>query len=1088
MGKKGGGEIEVNEYLMSMHVGLCSEIDELTSIYVGEKQAWAGNQADPAALAISKPSLFGGEKKEGGVRGTVLYLPGRPDQVLPDAMAQKFGRASGADCPGFRGVASLFFTGGSYSGPFAGGLGGISGAKMSGFFPGYSTSGFHWVSNNPYMKDVWVGVKRAPKGLSPNTALIPRLGSSGLVQFTPGATLELKWWQSTYNQGTSADDQARMGVQYVYEHGITLDPDDAGSTDIIWAPLLATAPMVWTERTFTSIVPTGTYAIRVYMEMQKMTGSYNDGYIDDITMTIDGLAQPLTNPGNETHNGSGWTEEVGGLGVRFSNPLPHSGTAYFTGSSNTLTRAYQSFTQLSTGPDANPAHIIYECLTNTDWGMGAASTIIDTASFESAAVTLLFERFGLSLMWTNQTTIEAFVSEILDHIQAMVFVNPRTGLLTLKLIRGDYDLTTLREITPDDAKMPKFQRIAWGEITNEIVVTWTNPENEQEETVQIQDNAAIAAQGGIVSDSRNYYGIRSSALAMAVAARDLRTSSTPLASCEVELDRRAWDVLPGDVIKVTWPEYGLSGVPMRVGPVDYGRPGDPKISVSLIEDIFAYATTDYNTPPTTEWQDDDVVPHPMDNSKIITVPSFFAANYLPTVGTGLADIQYPEVVAGVLASSTNAVAYDIYGQRVAVDGTAYDSSITTNTVAGRALLSTALLRDATTTFVGFSDFTGQVGPAQNVFAFIGGDELGDAECEIALIAEATGNSYTLKRGILDTVPRAWPVGTPVYFIDVSTKVSDLLIRSDAESVTYKLLSRTIGGILSVEAAPDLTSTLNGRPHYPLRPANVKVDGETFTSIDIAGLDPVPVTWSNRNRAMENSQVVYWDEATVTPETGQTTKIRLLTSTGTLITTFTGLTGTSYDIPASSFAGNTNCFIRVSSERDGLESLQYTDINVYSDGSGGTGETGGTGAGSGGTGDFPRTATWSDFVTVSTTTYSMIGSVTTLSLYAGDTVTANADLTYEVIGTGSRTLSAKWQYAVAGSGIWYDFDAAVTGSLAANIPAKDIFDVGALSFEQELIAIPSNDYDIRLVAIVSAGGVYLDIYGTASVVAAGGIAP
>jgi len=1082
MGKgKGGGEFEVNEYLMSMHVGLCSEVDALTAIYVGEKLAWAGEQDEPGAISINLPSLFGGEKKEGGVRGTVTYLPGNPDQVLPDILAQKLGRASGADCPGFRGVASLFFTGGSYDGPFGGALGGIF---KGGAFSSFSTSGFAWVSNNPYMKDLWVGVKRAPKGLNPNTAMIPRLGSSGLVDFTPGSAVALTWWQSAYEEGINPDDQARMGIQYFNETGEAID-------DIEWAPLIATTPMVWTERTLNSTIPSNTYAIRIYMEMQKQTGSVNDGYIDDISMTIGGLPQPITNPGNETHNGSGWIDEVGGLGVRFSNPAPRAGsTAYFTGSSNTLTRSYQQFTQLSTGPDANPSHIIYECLTNSDWGMGASSTIIDTGTFENAAVTLLLEGFGLSLAWTNQTTIEAFVSEILDHIQAVVFVNPRNGLITLKLIRGDYNLADLREVTPARAKMSKFSRIAWGEITNEIVVTWTNPENEQEETVTIQDNAAIAAQGGPVSDSRNYYGIRSSALAMAVAARDLRTSSTPLASCEVELDRTAWDLLPGDVVKVTWPEYGLNAVPMRVGPVDYGRPGDPKITASLIEDIFSYATTDYSAPPSSEWQDDDTTPYPIEDAKIITVPAFFAANYLPTVTTGLADIEYPEVIAGVLASSANAIAYDIYGQRVAVDGTTFDASLTTNTVAGHAVLTTALEREATTEFVGFSGFTGQIRPNQNVFAFIGGDSLSDEETEIALIAEVTGNSYTLKRGILDTVPRAWDTGTPVYFIDIASAVSDLLIRSDAEEVTYKLLPRTVGGILPVDSAPNLEGTLNGRPHYPLRPANVKVDGESFMSIDIDGLDPIPVTWSNRNRTMENSQVVYWDDANVSPEPGQTTKITLLTSAGTVITTLSGLTGTSYDIAASAFAGNTNAFIRVSSERDGFESLQYTDINVFSDGSGGTGESGGTGTGgSGGTGEFPRTVGWSSFNLIFQTSYNALTSEPSMSLYAGDTLTGSADLTYEINGSGARRMNAKWQYSVAGSGNWVDFASAVVGTPASFDEESSESVFGTITVDQSISGLPAGDYDVRIAANINAGGASLTtLAGSASMVAAGGVAP
>ena len=1073
MGKgKGGGKIEVNEYLMSMHVGVCSEADALTSIHVGEKLAWSGEQTSAAAIAINKSSLFGGEKKEGGVKGTVTYLPGSPNQVLPDALAQKLGRASGADCPGFRGVASLFFTGGSYSGLLSGIV------KSGGALSSYTNAGFHWVTNNPYLKDLWVGVKRAPKGLNPAQAMIPRIGSSGFVEFASAKTATVTWWQSCFAQ-TPAD-KARMGIGFINDQGELI------GDDIHWATMSATTAMVWTERSVSATSPSGTVGLRVYMEMEREAGSNNDGYIDDINFTFDSVTVPLTNYNAESSNDFGWVVDAGNLGIRSANPAPHGGTSYFTGGSSLKTRAYQTITQAAVGPDANPAHIIYECLTNRDWGMGAPSTIINVASFEEAGVTLLLERLGLSMIWTQQTTIEAFVTEVLDHIQAMLYVNPNDGLLTLKLVRGDYDTSELRDINPDNAKLTKFERVGWGEITNEIVVTWTNPENEQDETVTIQDNAAIAAQGGIVSDSRNYYGVRSAELAMQLAARDLRTASTPLASCEVELNRQGWNILPGEVVTLTWSERGLNAVPMRVGPVDYGKPGDPKISVSLIEDIFAYATTEYDAPPTTGWEDDDVVPVPMAHSKVITVPSFFAANYLPQTVAGLADIEYPEVVAGVLASSPNAVAYDIYGERVGVDGTPYDSSLTTNTVAGWATLSVPLNRAATSEFVAFSGGMGGIEPGQGIFVFIGGDAVGDEDCEVALITEAVGNSYTLKRGVLDTIPRIWDAGTPCYFIDIGSSISDLLIRSDAESLTYKLLSRTVGGILAVEDAPDLTATLNGRPHYPLRPANVKVNGDGVGPISILGVDPIPVTWSNRNRLMENSQVVYWDDANVSPEDGQTTTIEVVDAAGTLITSYTGLTGTSYDVPASGLAGSSLVTFRVKSVRDGFDSLQAYAITSFTQtgyglqyglnyGGAGDPTSGGETGGGGGTGAFPDTVSWSEFNDISSTTYAALTSTQTVSLAGGDTLQGSADLSYQTTSNTYRLMRAKWQYRIHDATDWIDFGGAVEGTLGNGHMDID----GEILITQEVEGLAAQDYDVRLVAIINSGGAVLSTVGTAT---------
>ncbi len=1065
-GKKGGGKVEVNEYLMSQHVGICTSVDALTSIYVGGKRAWSGVVTEPGNLSINQPNLFGGAKKEGGVGGIVTFLPGRSDQVLPDLLARKLGRTSGADCPGFRGITSLFFH--SSTGQAHGLLQTLISLKLTGSNL-ISSAGFHWVTNNPYLKDLWVGARRAPKGLNTYTAMIPRMGSSGLVPFTSGQAVSLTWWQSCLAEGSG--DRARMGIEY---YGVDGEPLD----DIEWAEMQSTTAMTWTQRTLSGTLPVGAYKIRIYMELERVSGNYNDAYIDDIALTVGGNPVPLVNPGSEMQK-YGWTEQLGYLSFRNNLPNPHTGTAYFTGGTAPKTRAFLELTEAATGLDANPAHIIYECLTNRDWGMGASSSIINVASFETAANTLLFERFGLSMLWTRQTTIEAFISEILDHVQGLLYVDPSDGLLTLKLIRDDYVLSELRTINPDNAKMKMFQRKAWGEITSEIVVTWTNPENEQEETVTLHNNAAIAAQGGPVSDSRNYYGVRSADLAMKLAARDLRVSSTPLATCDVELDRTAWNLVPGNVVKIYWPELGLDDVPMRVGPVDYGKPSDPTITASLMEDVFSYATTDYSVSPSSAWEDESsAVPAPMAHSKIVTIPSFFAQNYVPTTGV---QPEYPEVVAGVLASSPTAIAYDIYGNRVAVDGTITQASLSTNTVAGWGTTTVTLAAEAVSTFVGFHDLMGDVEPAQNVFVFIGGDGVSEPASEVALISAVDTSSYTLRRGVLDTVPKAWAEGTPCYFVSLNSSLSDLLARSDAETVTYKLLSRTVGGALDVVDAPDLTATLTGRPHYPLRPANVKVNNIGFGPVLINGLDPIPVTWANRNRTMENAQVVYWDDATVTGEVGQTTTIRLYTAGGTLITSYTGLTGTSHNVPASALGANTIVKFNVSSVRDGFESLQAHEITGYVNA--GDIPAGSTGTG-GGSGTFPHSVSWSSFGPVSTTGYELVAAATSLSADTGDALKATASLSYtNSQGAVQRALKAKWQYRVVGSATWLDMDVPVEGTKAFttsyNGGAAVIPITGTITVTQSVPALPQNDYEVRLVGLLTVGGATLTISGSAS---------
>jgi hypothetical protein len=580
------------------------------------------------------------------------------------------------------------------------------------------------------------------------------------------------------------------------------------------------------------------------------------------------------------------------------------------------------------GPfDSNPAHIIYECLTNPNWGMGAPSSAIDIGAFEAAGLTLFNERFGLSMIWTQQASIEDFISEVLDHIEATLFVNPRTGLLTLKLIRNDYSIPSLPVFTPDNSVVTAFSRKLWGETINEIVVTWTNPDNEEEETVVAQDLANIEAQGGVISDGRNYYGVRRSDLAAWLAHRDLRSASTPLAKCDIEVNRSAWDLLPGDCCVLNSPEDGIDSIVMRVGPVDYGKPGDSTVRTSLMEDVFSLALADYSEPPESLWVDTSESPSAADHTEIVTLPYYLVTNLIDA--SIVAGVDYPEVFAGVLAAEAgqDTQTFELLGQETNAAGVIGYANFGTRTIASRATLAAAIAAEVETTILSFPDRTQGNGPVVGGLMLIEGAD--ETVSEICLVSDLGVGGWTFKRGVLDTVPRAWPAGTPVWFVDGDMAFSDDTIRSVAETVNYKVLPTTSRGTLAESSAPVSSAVMTARPHLPLRPADVMVNSDAgfAGAIDCVGVDPIPVTWARRNRETETAIIKAWDDGDVTPEAGQTTTVTLTDTAGAVLHAYTGIAGTSYNVDVADFAGESEGYIVVSSERDGLESLQAWRAHV-----------------------------------------------------------------------------------------------------------------------------------------------------------------
>lgn len=570
---------------------------------------------------------------------------------------------------------------------------------------------------------------------------------------------------------------------------------------------------------------------------------------------------------------------------------------------------------------ANPAHIIYECLTNQDWGMGESEGVIDKASFEAAAQLFHGEKLGMSLVWTRQSEIQKFIGEVCNHVQAAVFVKPSTGKHTIKPLRGDYDVDLLPVVDPSNADLSNFARKAWGELANEIVVTMTNAETGKTETLAVQDLAAIAAEGGIVTSSRNYYGFTSRAAAQYVAERDLAASVNPIATCQAQVTRQFWDSVSSDVVVLSWPEYDIERIVFRVSEVQKDA---NVVTLDLYEDIFGLDLASYLESDDTSWVNPSQPPTPASFYQIGTAPAFMAAAALKL--NDPSELEYPEALAAVTvgADSDDDVNYDLVTYVTDVNGTTKRASIGTRPFFGTFAMTTPLVAEAQSQLTTLPGLRGGV-PSAGDFILIGTGN--DEYTEICTVQNADALGYLLNRGMLDTVPKPWPVGTRCFIIPADAIVVDPTVRSVFESTSYWLLTRTTAGALPLESAPQLNISISPRPYRPNRPANVKINGIGFGAVNATSASQLQVTWSNRNRILESTQALKWNEADVGGEAGQTTRIDVRTPAGVLISSYAGLTGNSFAIPLGDLGANVNSTISVAAERDGYRSLQAHTLAV-----------------------------------------------------------------------------------------------------------------------------------------------------------------
>lgn len=573
------------------------------------------------------------------------------------------------------------------------------------------------------------------------------------------------------------------------------------------------------------------------------------------------------------------------------------------------------------GDHANPSHIIYDALTSVDC-MGAPASLIDTEQFNAVAQTLFDEAFMLSMGWFEQDKVENFIAEVLDHIHATVFIQPSTGLFTIKLLRADYVKADLPLYDESNATLRNFQRKAVGECINEVSVDFTNRETGNvDQNATAQDLGNIIAQGGIISTNRNYYGIQIPELAGMVAQRDVAASSAPLGSGTLYVNRDGFDSVPGGVLRVSNVKQRLDDVVFRITGIDRGNVGDAQIALNITEDIFGFLKGDAVTPPASLHDDTGTVPTPAPYSLGFTMPAFFAVQF---TGTMPAD---PNVYGAVIATATadDTFSYELWVLGVDIGGNPEYQPLGTRALSGRGTLLTSLDAEATS-ITELAQNTKGVGPRINGFALIQGAN--EAVSEIVFLRDVDSNGdWTLDRGMLDTTPHDWPSGTPIWYLSLDSPFGDATARAPTEIVTYKVLPRTTLGTLPLDSAPALVNTLSYRSYAPSRPANVKVNTQGFGVVDAIGDPSLEVSWANRDRLLEETQIFKWTDVTQTLPAGQTSVVRVTDVLNNLIIEHDSLGGTSYSIDDSEYSGYSTVKVQVLSEVDGVRSITGHTISV-----------------------------------------------------------------------------------------------------------------------------------------------------------------
>lgn len=275
--------------------------------------------------------------------------------------------------------------------------------------------------------------------------------------------------------------------------------------------------------------------------------------------------------------------------------------------------------------DSNPAAILYEYLTNDDWGLGQQSADVDTSNFLTVAETLYNEGNGVSFIIDNAMEGTDFISEIERQIDGKVLFNMETGQWQLSLARNDYDIESAFQISDSTnlIEVEKYDDGLWENTVNDLRLQFSDRARDYFDTyARGTDLANFRIQGKRVMTEVRYPGVKDRSLANQLASREIVALSVPLKTATLIVDRTAWNVRPVDVISWTDSTHGFSGLAMRVQSVDLGELADGRVKIQCIQDVFGFGQAIFGDPPDTLWTipTQAVAPIPANEQVILEAP------------------------------------------------------------------------------------------------------------------------------------------------------------------------------------------------------------------------------------------------------------------------------------------------------------------------------------------------------------------------------------------------------------------------------------------------------------------------------------
>lgn len=473
------------------------------------------------------------------------------------------------------------------------------------------------------------------------------------------------------------------------------------------------------------------------------------------------------------------------------------------------------------GDDCNLIEVLYDLLVNRFARRGTPISKINVINWRAIAVQLYDEGNVGSFKIEASNTGRDVVNEILRQIDAMMYTDPATGMIELKLIRNDYDPLAIPHYREGQiVQVRNYSKPNWEATVNQLRVKFIDRESDYtSRPVMEQDMANINMQQQVRSSEMEFPTCYNRSLAQQLAGRELALVKTPFTKAEINFNRMVEQLRPGDVFRYSFSDYEIDSEIVRVQGFDLGSLEEGTITAIVVQDRFIYGSSAL-LPPGSEWAPPVYTVSAAQGVLATRAPYWFNIQAGDPDPSHAFILFFAERGASELSQAYRLSA----GDTILEDHREYSVSapLAVAMPATSATIGSLPLASMPAAFPSVSD--NDIRAGWNL-AYVDGEY-------IAFRSVGGNNLTTVYRGIFGTVPALHPVGALVRFLGTDGEVEAMLDQAFpvGQSVAFTIEPQGILGRIYDE---DATTYINYNPSAisltPRPPFNVLVNGSSTPS-------------------------------------------------------------------------------------------------------------------------------------------------------------------------------------------------------------------------------------------------------------------